>query len=55
MRVILGSSSVTSLIWGYNFFFFNTHQIQVLLSFLFPFCSILPFSKQYNDWCPYCV
>jgi hypothetical protein len=43
------------VIWGYNFFFFFTHQIQALLSFLFPFRSFFPISKQYSDWCPYCV
>jgi hypothetical protein len=39
---------------GRIFFFFNTHQIQALLSFLFPFHSF-PVSKQRSNWCPYCV
>jgi hypothetical protein len=47
--------SVTPLIWGRIFFFFNTHQIQALLSFLFLFRSFFPISKQYSDWCPYYV
>jgi hypothetical protein len=35
-----------------EFFLLFTHQIQALLSFLFPFRSFFPISKQYNDWCP---
>jgi hypothetical protein len=34
---------------GRIFFFFDTHQIQALLSFLFPFRSFFSFSKQYSD------
>jgi hypothetical protein len=38
---------------GVDFFFFNTHQIQAVLSFLFPFRSFFPVSKQYSDSCQY--
>jgi hypothetical protein len=38
---------------GVEFFLLFTHQIQALLSFLFPFRSFFPISKQYSDWCPY--
>jgi hypothetical protein len=37
---------------GVEFFILFTHQIQVLLSFLFLFRSFFPISKQYSDWCP---
>jgi hypothetical protein len=34
---------------GVEFFFFYTHQIQVVLSFLFLFRSSFPISKRYSD------
>jgi hypothetical protein len=37
---------------GVEFFLIFTHQIRVLLSFLFPFRSFFPISNQYNDGCP---
>jgi hypothetical protein len=37
---------------GVEFFLLFTHQIQALLSFLFPFRSFFPISKKYSDWCP---
>jgi hypothetical protein len=37
---------------GVEFFLLFTHQIQALLSFLFPFRSFFPISKKYGDWCP---
>jgi hypothetical protein len=40
---------------GVEFFLLFTHQIQALLSFLFPFRSFFPISKQYSDWRPYRV
>jgi hypothetical protein len=40
---------------GVQIFFSNIHQIQTLLSFLFPFCSFLLFSKKYRDRCTYRV
>jgi hypothetical protein len=35
-----------------KFFLPFTRQIQALLSFLFPFRSFFPISKQYSDGCP---
>jgi hypothetical protein len=40
---------------GVEIFLLFTHQIQALLSFLFPFRSFFPISKQYSDWCLYGV
>jgi hypothetical protein len=40
---------------GVEFFLLFTHQIQALLSFVFPFRSFFPISKRCNDWCPYYV
>jgi hypothetical protein len=40
---------------GVEFFLLFTHQIQALLSFLFPFRSFFPISKQCSDWRPYRV
>jgi hypothetical protein len=40
---------------GVELFLLFTHQIQALLSFLFPFLSFFPISKQYSDWRPYRV
>jgi hypothetical protein len=37
---------------GVEFFLLFTHQIQALLSFLFPFRSFFLISKQYSDWYP---
>jgi hypothetical protein len=37
---------------GVEFFLLFTHKIQALLSFLCPFRSFFPISKQYSDWCP---
>jgi hypothetical protein len=36
---------------GVEFFLLFTDQIQALLSFLFPFRSFFPISKQYHGWC----
>jgi hypothetical protein len=43
--------SCNALNLGVEFFLLFTHQIQVLLFFLFPFRSFFPISKQYNEWC----
>jgi hypothetical protein len=44
-------SGCNALNLGVEFFLCFTHQIQALLSFLFPFRSFFPISKQYSDWC----
>jgi hypothetical protein len=40
---------------GVEFFLLFTHQSQALLSFLFPFRSFFPISKQYSYRCSYRV
>jgi hypothetical protein len=50
-----GGGACNALNLGVEFFLLFTHQIQVLLPFLFPFRSFFPISKQNSDWCPYRV
>jgi hypothetical protein len=49
------SPKCNALNLGVEFFLLFTHQIQVLLPFLFPFRPFFPISKQYSDWSPYRV
>jgi hypothetical protein len=54
-RDVLGDSPeqrCNTLNLGVEFFLLFTHQVQALLSFLFPLRSFFPISKQYSDWCP---
>jgi hypothetical protein len=54
-RTVCHYQDCNALNLGVEFFSSFTHQIQVLLSFLFPFRSFFPISKQYSDWRPYHV
>jgi hypothetical protein len=46
---VLNGSRCNALNLGVEFFLLFSHQIQVLLSFLFLFRSFFPISKQYSD------
>jgi hypothetical protein len=49
--MILKMPRCNALNLGVEFFLLFTHQIQALLSFLFPIRSFFPISKQYSDRC----